>query len=72
MNLLRAIILLAATVLMAGGYAGSQLAFWNQRAADYHQRIDQPQIAMLALLIMVAAIAVSFVRDEAQPPGDGS
>ncbi len=46
------------------GYLSSQAAFFEKRTAEYAAKVDQPPIAMLALLVLVAAIVLSFVKDQ--------
>ena len=63
MKNLRAV-LSAATVLLLGlGYAGSQAAAMQGEAANWASRIDSKAVANLALVLLVAAIILSFVRD---------
>jgi len=44
-----------------GGYAASQVAVWQGNAESYAKQIDQPSIAMLALVLLLATIVCGAV-----------
>jgi hypothetical protein len=69
MNLARLLVVIGSILLLAGGYLASQLAAINGQAADYAAKIDQPSIRTLAALLLVAAIALSFVPDREEGRG---
>lgn len=65
MNLARLLLAILALILIGGGYAASQLAFFGGRSAEYARSIDQAPIAMLALVLLVGSIAIySLSRSE--------
>ncbi|MCH8978727.1 MAG: hypothetical protein IH945_05730 [Armatimonadetes bacterium] len=75
MRLIRAIVVAASAMLLAGGYVSSQMAFVasNTRgtltpdaAKNYAASMDVPAIRMVALLILVACIVLVIVRDPAE------
>ncbi len=50
-------------ILLAAGYAGSQMATLNGTAADWAQKVDRPPVVTLALVLFLVAIVLSLVRD---------
>lgn len=64
MNLVRFGLTLFAALLLGGGYAASQYAYFNGRAAEFAAQMDQPAIRWLATLLLIAAIALVFVKDK--------
>jgi hypothetical protein len=64
MKTLRLGLSVATIVLLAGGYIASQLAVFGGRQVQYAQQIDQPSIRMLALLLFLAAVVLSFIPNE--------
>jgi hypothetical protein len=69
MNLARLLVVIGSILLLAGGYLASQLAAMNGQAADYATKIDQPSIRAFAALLLVAAVALSLVRDREEGRG---
>ena len=67
MSFLRYSLTVAALLALAAGYAASQYAFFNGRAAEYAQTVDTPFVKILALLILLVAIALSFLPDKEEP-----
>jgi len=63
MKLARLVVVAVAALLCGGGFVASQLASLNQDAQNYATRMDQPPIRMLALLLLVAAVGLAFVKD---------
>ncbi|MCH7944455.1 MAG: hypothetical protein IIC73_00335 [Armatimonadetes bacterium] len=73
MKLIRAIVIAAAALLLAGGYVSSQMAFVASRspeardaAKDYAANMDMPAIRIVALLILIACIVLAIVHDPAE------
>ena len=66
MSLLRYSLTVVVLLALAAGYAASQYAFYNGRAPDYAQAVDNPAIKILALIVLIAAIALSFVPDKGE------
>lgn len=64
MKTLRLGLTLAAALLLTGGYLASQYSYFNGRAAEFAAKMDDPPIRWLATLLLMAAIALSFVRQE--------
>lgn len=58
-------------LLLAAGYGASQFAFFGGETAAYAQRVDQPPVRMLSLILLLAAVALAFVRDEDVKRGPG-
>ena len=52
--------------LLCSGYAASQWAYFHGDAAGYAQRVDVPAVRTLALVILVGAILLAFIRDREQ------
>jgi succinate dehydrogenase hydrophobic anchor subunit len=50
-------------VLLAAGYFGSQAATLAGEASVWAQRVDQAPVRMLALVVLIASIALSFGRE---------
>lgn len=68
MRLVRIIVMIAATLLLAGGYVSSQMAFVASRfpqsrdaAQVYAANIDSIAVKGLALLILVACVVMAIV-----------
>jgi hypothetical protein len=51
----------ASILLLSIGYAGSQAAAFAGTAREYAALIDQPQVALIGLLLLVGAVALTFV-----------
>jgi hypothetical protein len=63
MRLLRDGLTLAALLFLGAGYAASQFFALTGRADKYASLIDIPQVRMLSLLLLLAAVALAFVRE---------
>jgi hypothetical protein len=63
MKSLRNGVTLALAVLLCGGYAASQLAYFNGTWPDYYAKIDSKPISMLALALLLSAVALAFVKE---------
>ncbi len=68
MKPIRSMLTLVALLLLAGGYLMSVVVcvFGNDPAGpmEYATKVDAPPIRLLALILFVAAIALSLVKDE--------
>ena len=67
MKLARMLLVLVASLLLGGGFVASQLASLRGDSFAYAQRMDAAPIRYLALFLLVAAIGLSFVRDNEEP-----
>lgn len=56
MPLVRTSAFIAALLLLGGGYAASQIAFFAQTPADYAARVDTPAVKGLALVLLAVCI----------------
>lgn len=50
-------------ILLAGGYAASQAAYFGGTAPDYAAKIDVNPVVMLSLVIFLAAVVLGFWPD---------
>ena len=75
MKLIRAIVVAASALLLAGGYLSSQMAFvassspvtlTPDAAKDYAASMDSTVIKIVALLILIACIVLVNVQDPAE------
>ncbi len=64
MSSLRTFLSVVVLVLLAAGYVGSQYAYFTGSATEWAQRMDQPPIVWLALLVLVGAIALSLRKEK--------
>lgn len=68
MKTIRTVLPVFVLALLAGGYLASQY-FWFQGTPErWTQFVDRPEIAWLALLILAAAIGLSFVKERSDEP----
>jgi hypothetical protein len=67
LNLLRLICTSGLALLIVGGYVASQVAVWKGNAESYAKQIDQPSIALLALVLLVAVIACGALFGKEDP-----
>lgn len=67
MKTIRLALICAFAILLMGGYAASQLAYFSGSVADYYQKVDSPSIRMLALILLVASIVVSLLKEPKDP-----
>lgn len=67
MSFLRYSLTVVALLALAAGYAASQYAFFNGRASDYARAVENPAIKTLALVLLFAAIAFSFLPVKEEP-----
>lgn len=63
MKTVRTALTAAALCLLCAGYAASQIALFQGRAADYASRVDTPPVWALSGLLLVVAIVLAFVPD---------
>jgi hypothetical protein len=61
------VLVLVASLLLGGGFVASQMASLNGDSFAHAQRMDSAPIRSLALLLLLGAIALSFVRDQEEP-----
>jgi hypothetical protein len=64
-NLLRATVFASAVLLLGGGYLASQRAFFSGTTEQYAKAIDSPQVALLALAILITCVVLASMRQEA-------
>lgn len=50
------------------GYLASQWAFFNGRAAEYAQSLDQPAVRLGALALLLAAVLLAFIPGGEEEP----
>ncbi|HVT13915.1 MAG TPA: hypothetical protein VHE55_16755 [Fimbriimonadaceae bacterium] len=65
MTSLRTILSVVVLALLAAGYIGSQYAYFTGGATQWAQRMDQPPIVWLALLVLVGAVVLSIRKEKA-------
>jgi len=65
MKSLRSLLALVATVLMVGGYAASQMAFFQGTTANYIQQLDGSAVPWLALVLLIGIVVLGCL-----PEGD--
>lgn len=53
---------------LAAGYAASQYAFFNGKAADYAAAVDQPAIRFGSLALLAAAVVLALLPDREGDP----
>ncbi len=67
MKLARMLLVLVASLLLGGGFVASQLASLRGDSYSYAQRMDAAPIRYLALALLIAAVALSFVPEKEDP-----
>jgi len=67
MRTARFVVVVVLTVLVVGGYAASQVAYFNGTATEYAAKVDTPSIRILSLLLLLVSIAMAFVREPEEP-----
>ncbi|AIE85783.1 hypothetical protein OP10G_2415 [Fimbriimonas ginsengisoli Gsoil 348] len=50
-------------VLLAAGYAASQLMFFQGRSQPYAEAVDRPPVAYLAGALLLAIVVFGFIPD---------
>ena len=68
MKTVRTALTVAALFLLGGGYAASQIALFEGRAADYAGRVDVPPIWNLSGLLLLLAVVLAFIPDRDEEP----
>jgi len=68
MKTVRLALSVLSVLLLLAGYLASQAAALDGTAADYAQKVDAAPIRILALVFLVAAIVLSFVREGEESP----
>ncbi len=66
MKQLRLTLSVIVLLLLAAGYIGSQVAYFQGTAPDWAARMDTPVIAALAMIVLVVAIVLSLVKDRSE------
>ncbi|MBS1712850.1 MAG: hypothetical protein JST30_00790 [Armatimonadetes bacterium] len=64
MKALRTAVGLAAALLSAGGYFASQWSYFSGSTARYVAQLDASPVPLVALVVLVTAVALSFVPDQ--------
>ena len=69
MKTLRLALALVSVILLGLGSVASLASYIGGWAPDYYARIDQPSVALLALVLVAAAIVLAFIpdREEEEP-----
>lgn len=63
MKPIRLFLTLISAVALAGGYAGSQIAALRGQASEWSSMVDQPGVAMAALMLFVLALIFACLRE---------
>ena len=63
MKTVRTALTAAALCLLCAGYAASQVALFQGRAADYAARVDVPPVWNLSGLLLLLAVIFAFIPD---------
>ena len=63
MQNLRFLLLTIVVVLLSLGWLASVQAVFTGAAIEYHKKVDQPAVAMLALVLFLAALAAWLIPD---------
>ena len=63
MKLVRDSLSVVATLVLAGGYLASIQATGSGQTQEYITKLEAAPIRLLALLLLLAAVALSFVPD---------
>jgi hypothetical protein len=53
-----------ALLLLAGGYAASQLAYFRGEWSEYAHKVDQPAVVFVALAVFLIALGLAFVPSD--------
>lgn len=67
MNAIRYAAMAAATLLLVGGYAMSQVAYFRGNAPQYAKAIDTPGVAAIAGLVLVGCIVLACIPERGGP-----
>jgi hypothetical protein len=68
MSGLRRLLSYMVLALLTLGYLASQWAALNGSASDYAARVDIPQVKLLSLALLIAALALAFIPDREGEP----
>lgn len=63
MKTIRLVLALIVLLALGAGYAASQLAYFQGRAAEYAASVDTPLVQGLALLLLLGTVILAFVPD---------
>lgn len=66
MSTLRFALSAFSVVALGAGFLASQAAFWTGRAPEYAASVDVPPVRLVAAALLVAGIALSFVKDKSK------
>lgn len=55
---------IAVLALLGAGYLGSQYAYFNGSAPQWAEKMDQPPIVWLSLLLLAGSIALAFCKEK--------
>ncbi len=61
MKLAQLALLATGFLLLGGGYLASVLLYGTEQQANYYKQVDQPTVAVLALLLFVGAIVCGLI-----------
>jgi nitric oxide reductase large subunit len=64
MRILRLWLSVAVALALTGGYLGSVYHYFSGTAPAWARMVDTPLVVALALLVLIAAIVLSFVPDQ--------
>lgn len=70
MAFVRTAVALITLVLLTGGYAASQFAFFNGSTAQYIAALDASPVPMLSLGLLAGLVILAFVKEEASVAAD--
>lgn len=68
MKLLRTVLFTVGLVLLAAGYAASQVSYLNGTFQDYAGRVDSGPVRVLALLYLACCVALPWVGGPSETP----
>lgn len=69
MKTVRTALTAAVLCLLCAGYAASQIALFQGRAADYAARVDVPPVWNLSGLLLLASVILAFIPDRSKEGG---
>lgn len=66
MKALRLAVGLASALVLGGGYAAAQYAYFAGTVENYTEAVSQPAMSIVAWLLLVAVIALGAVEEKAR------
>jgi len=63
MKILRTTLAIGIVILLVAGYAVSQVATLKNWAPQYSERVDSSTVSHLALVLLIAIVALGFIKD---------